>query len=209
MNNQTAIRESSDNAPDYLPYSAYSNLEQMQKAQEDVIHPLRSPHAETPKQQSMKPRKRHSRPLKLTGEVNLGTNKLKGERKHRQRARPSTSEKSVNEVEKSVNEIDQTVTDAGRHHHHHHNIPNEIPTIEVMETSTAEVTTEAAIDETTHAPSEKPTVAEMKARVDEKARRRERLREKLAMLTPEERQAFLEMKQQRAEAKKKGLNYTH
>lgn len=216
MNNQTAIRESSDNAPDYLPYSAYSNLEQMQKAQEDVIHPLRSPHAETPKQQSMKPRKRHSRPLKLTGEVNLGTNKLKGERKHRQRARPSTSEKSVNEVEKSVNEIDQTVTDAGRHHHHHHNIPNEIPTIEVMETSTVEVTTEAPIDETTHAPSEKthapsekPTVPEMKARLDEKARRRERLREKLAMLTPEERQAFLEMKQQRAEAKKKGLNYTH
>lgn len=199
MSNQTPIGETSDNAPDYLPYSAYSNLEQMQKAQEDVIHPLQSPHADNQKQQSMKPRKRHSRPLKLTGEVNLGTNKLKSERKHRQRARPA--------VEKSVNEIDETVTDAGRHHHH--NLPNEIPAIEVMETSAAQTTTEAPIEETTHAPTEKSSASEAKAKLDEKAHRRERLKQKLAALTPEEREAFLLMKQQRAEAKKKGLNYTH
>lgn len=207
LSNQTPKSETADNAPDYLPYSAYSNLEHMQKAQEDVIHPLRSPHAENTKQQSMKPRKRHSRPLKLTGEVNLGTNNLKSERRQRQRSRT---------VAKSVNTIDETVTDAGRHHHHN-NIPNEIPALEAiaetstdqMTTTTTTTTTEQSILETTQAPIEKSTISEAKAKLDEKAHRRERLRQKLAALTPEERQAFLLMKQQRADAKKKGLNYTH
>lgn len=171
----------------------------MQKAQEDVIHPLRSTHAESPRQQSMKPRKRHSRPLKLTGEVNLGTKNFKAERKHRQRARPAAT--------KSVNTIDETVTDAGRHHHHNSELPNEIPALEVIETSTAQAATEAPfVEETTQPKFEK---SETKAKLDEKAHRRERLKQKLAALTPEERQAFLLMKQQRAEAKKKGLNYTH
>lgn len=202
LNNQTPKDEASDNAPDYLPYSVYSNLEQMQKAQEDVIHPLRSPHAENPKKQSMKPRKRHSRPLKLTGEVNLGINNIKSEKKYRQRARP---------VEKSVNAIDETVTDAGRHHHHQ-NLPNDIPAIEleVVETLTEAATTGTPIIvETTLAPIEKSTLSETKTKLVEKAHRRELLKQKLAALTPEERQAFLLMKQQRAEAKKKGMAYTH
>ena len=51
------------------------------------------------------------------------------------------------------------------------------------------------------------STVEAKKKLDEKAMRRERLRQKLAALTPEEQQAFLLMKKQRADAKKKGLTF--
>lgn len=169
----------------------YKHLQQ--KAQED-IHPLGSPYAANPKQPSQKPKKRHSRPLKLTGEVNLGTNKFSNrDRKQKKERQP-------------VNiPAQETVTNAGRHHHH----PNDIPEVETTSTTT-EATTEALVFETTQAPIvERTTVSDAKRKLDEKAMRRERLKQKLAALTPEERQAFLLMKQQRAEAKKKGLNYAN
>lgn len=198
LNNQIPKEEATENAPDYLPYSVYGNLEQMQqKAQEDNIHPLRSPHAENPKQPSAKPKKRHSRPLKLTGEVNLGINKFKSDKKQRQKQQQKQADiPAVN--------IEETVTNAGRHHHHKH--PNDIPEVE---TTPAQAPTETLIFETTPEPIlivERTTSSvEAKRKLDEKAQRRERLRAKLAALTPEEQQAFLLMKKQRAEAKKKGL----
>lgn len=197
LNNQIPKEETSD-APDYLPYSVYSNLEQLkQKAQEDIIHPIQNSHSASPKQPSLKPRKRHSRPLKLTGEVNLGTNKFsnrerKQKQKQKERERP---------VEEPVNTIEETVTNAGRHHHH--NLPNEI------ETSSTYVPTESSVFETTQSSIEKTTKSEEKKKLDEKAHRRERLKQKLSALTPEERQAFLLMKHQRSEAKKKGLIVTN
>lgn len=169
-----------------------------QKAQED-IHPVGSSHDESPKQAPMKPRKRHSRPLHLTGEVNLGTG-MKRERKQRPRKRPV--------IEQPLNTIDEVVTNPGRHHHHHQQLPNEIP--EIPETTpTPATTTEEPIIETTQEAVEKTTISEAKLKLNEKAHRRERLKQKLALLTPEERQAFLLMKQQRADAKKKGINAGH
>lgn len=191
---------SPENAPDYLPYNVYSNLEQLQqKAQEDVIHPLRSPHAENPKKPSVKPRKRHSRPLKLTGEVNLGPNKFNNrEKKLRQKERKKPTEHPINTIE---------VTNAARHHHRH-NIQNEIKDVETTtltaETDSIPTTTESIIIETTQSTSTLRTTEE-KRKLDEKAHRRERLKAKLAQLTPEEREAFLLMKAQRAEAKKRGI----
>lgn len=193
LNNQIPKEEAIENAPDYLPYSVYSNLEQMkQKQQEDTIHPVR---AENPKQLSARPKKRHS--LKLTGEVNLGTNKFTSrDRKLRKKQQP----KQV--VDIPAAEIEETVTNAGRHHHHKH--PNDIPEVE---TTPAQALTETLIFETTPEPFVERTtmLADQKKKLDEKAQRRERLRAKLAALTPEEQQAFLLMKKQRAEAKKKGL----
>lgn len=189
LDNQIPLSETAENPPDYLPYSMYSNLEQLQqKAQEDTIHPNRSPQAANPKLPSLKPKKRHSRPLKLTGEVNLGTNKFNN-RERRPRPRKP---------------MEEVVTNAGRHHHH----PNDIQ--EEVEETTTQLTTEKLIETTTEA--SKPALsssssAEAKKKLDEKALRRERLKQKLAALTPQERQTFLLMKQQRADAKKKGINF--
>lgn len=199
LNNQIPKDEATENAPDYLPYSTYSNLEQMQqKAQEDTIHPVRSSHAANPKQPSARPKKRHSRPLKLTGEVNLGTNKFTNrDKKQRQKQQKKP-------VDIPVTEVEETVTNAGRHHHHKH--PNDIPEVEtttariVMETLIFETTPEPILERTTSAISD-----EAKKKLVEKAMRRDKLRQKLAALSPEEQQAFLLMKKQRAEAKKKGF----
>lgn len=189
LNNQIPKGETTDNAPDYLPYSVYSNLEQMQQKAQEEIHPLRSQQAVEPKLPSQKPKKRHSKPLNLTGEVNLGTNKFRN-RERKQRVR-----KPVEVITEEV------VTNAGRHHHH----PNDI--LEV-ETTPTQATTELEILGTTPTPiADKVSALEAKKKLDEKAQRRERLKQKLAALTPEERQAFLLMKQQRADAKKKGLGY--
>lgn len=196
LNNQIPQSETAENAPDYLPYSMYSKLEQLQqKAREDTIHPNRSPQAASPKLPSQKPKKRHSRPLKLTGEVNLGTNKFNSRDRKQRPQKP----------------VDEVVTNAGRHHHH----PNEIAEVEEEEeattttmaptTTTQQPTTEKLIVTTTTASAS----IEAKRKLDEKALRRERLKQKLAALTPQERQAFLLMKQQRAEAKKKGINYAN
>lgn len=169
-----------------------------QKAQEDTIHPLRSPHAANPKQPSARPKKRHSRPLKLTGEVNLGTNKFTNrDKKQRQKQQKKP-------VDIPAADVEETVTNAGRHHHHKH--PNDIPEVD---TTTAQILMETLIFETTPEPIVERTTSaisdEAKKKLDEKALRRERLRQKLAALSPEEQQAFLLMKKQRADAKKKGL----
>lgn len=197
LNNQIPKEEATENAPDYLPYRVYSNLEQMQqKQQEDTIHPVRISHAENPKQPSARPKKRHS--LKLTGEVNLGTNKFTSRDKKQRRKQ---QQKQV-DIPAAEIEVEETVTNAGRHHHHKH--PNDIPEVE---TTPAPAPTERLIFETTPEPIVERTtmLADAKRKLDEKAQRRERLRAKLAALTPEEQQAFLLMKKQRAEAKKKGL----
>lgn len=199
LNNQIATGENTENPPDYLPFSVYSNLEQLQqKAQEDTIHPVRSSLPEHQGQPSQRPRKRHSRPLNLTGEVNLGT-KMFTRREKKQRRKP-------------VNTPEETVTNAGRHHHHI--IPNEIETTQASVSTTTSTTTtteepeEMPVLVMTQTPVDKSSVLEEKKKLDEKALRRERLKQKLALLTPEERQAFLLMKQQRAEAKKRSLNLT-
>lgn len=181
---QVPLSERTD-APDYLPYSAYSNLEQMQqKTHEDVIHPL---HASDSRQATMKPRKRHSK-LKLTGEVNLGD-----QFKHVRKPRPSERRRKIEPPR--VNAIDEEIaTSVPRE-----NLPNEIEAEEVTEAATEapETSTVFVIG--------KKEASEAKKKLDEKAMRRERLKAKLAQLSPEEREAFLLMKQQRAEAKKKGL----
>jgi hypothetical protein len=69
-------------------------------------------------------------------------------------------------------------------------------------------TSEQPLEERTLRPST-TTSSDQKKKMDEKALRRQRLIQKLKALTPEERQAFLLMKQQRAEAKKKGLQFGH
>lgn len=204
LNNKFPKTELADNAPDYLPPSVYTNLEQLQqKAQEDVIHPVESPHATNPKLPSMRPKKRHSKPLKLTGEVNLGN-----QFKHERRQRPKDRRKPLEHRENSI--VEEPVTNPVRHHHH---IENEILEVEQAPetTTTAEPVTEAVtesdlIDDSAKvSEDDKILAAETKKKLDEKAMRRERLKEKLSKLSPEQRQAFLLMKQQRAEAKKKGL----
>ncbi|KAG5678502.1 hypothetical protein PVAND_008169 [Polypedilum vanderplanki] len=192
--------------PEYLPYNAYKNLENMnQKPQED-IHPLQS-HVQNEDKQSLKQRKRHS--LKLTGNVDLGTDMFKRKRQKL---------KKITQEEQSQSEI--------RHHNHHHHRqhPNaalpEIPEVELKpETQSTEVltttqvpttsTSATTVSSSTAAPAiiEESTFSELKKKLEEKALRRERLKAKLAQLTPEERQAFLLMKQQRAEARKKGLSF--
>lgn len=195
LNNRIPADENTENAPEYLPPSVYRNLEPMQqKPQEDTIHPVRSSHAINPQEPSAKPKKRHSRPLKLTGEVNLGNQFANRDKKHRK--------KQQKPVEIPAAEIEETVTNAGRHHHHKH--PNDIPEIETTSikapTLVFETTPEPIVERTT-------STVEAKKKLDEKAMRRERLRQKLAALSPEEQQAFLLMKKQRAEAKKKGLTF--
>jgi hypothetical protein len=217
LNNVIAKEEVMENTADYLPYSVYSNLEQMkQKAQEDTIHPLRSPHAANPKQPLARPKKRHSRPLKLTGEVNLGTNKFTNrDKKQRQKQQQKHHQKPVDipaaAVEETVTNTEEAVTNAGRHHHHKH--PNDIVEIEtttssglaLLETLIFETTPEPIYERTTSFVEQETTSLDMKKKLQDKAMRRDRLRQKLAALTPEEQQAFLLMKKQRAEAKKKGF----
>lgn len=168
-----------------------------QKPQEDTIHPVRSSHATASKEPSARPKKRHSRPLKLTGEVNLGTNQFSVREKKQRK-------KQKKPVEIPAADIEETATNAGRHHHHIH--PNDIPEVE-----TTTIPAPTLVFETTQEPEqfvERTTSnAEMKKKLNEKAQRRERLREKLAALSPEEQQAFLLMKKQRAEAKKKGIAF--
>jgi hypothetical protein len=201
LNNQIPADEVSENAPDYLPPSVYRNLEPMQqKPHEDTIHPVRSSHATNSKEPAARPKKRHSRPLKLTGEVNLGTDRfIVRDKKQRKKQKP---------VEIPAADIEEAVTNAGRHHHHKH--PNDIPEIESTSlpapTLVFETTPEPEqfVERTT---SSVVSSVEAKKKLDEKALRRERLKAKLAALSPEEQQAFLLMKKQRAEAKRKGLTF--
>ena len=77
----------------------------------------------------------------------------------------------------------------------------------VERTTASSSTTTTTLSSSTVGPAiiERTTMSELRKKLEEKAQRRERLKEKLAKLTPEERQAFLLMKQQRADARKKGF----
>lgn len=182
-------------APDYLPYNAYKNLETMdQKPQEDIHSQLSALQPE--QQTSMKQRKRHSKPIKISGDVDLGMNFNQRNQRRRQKNRKTTTE------------LPQHNNNLHQHNHHHH--PNNAlpePEPEKIDEETTPpnyIVGETLTSTTTEAPMEK---SELKKKLEEKALRRERLKEKLAKLTPEERQAFLLMKQQRADARQKGLSY--
>lgn len=202
LNNQTPKNEAIENPPpDYLPYNMYKNLQPMQK-KPDQIHPVENAHGESSQGAVVKPKKRHSK-LKLTGEVDLGKDrfKMRNERRKKKKKQPVEVPEKVNEVfeETTVNERVETmdsenivfITSTHR------------PTLRLeFETS------EKPLEERTLKPPTTST-SEHKKKLDEKAQRRQRLIQKLKALTPEERQAFLLMKQQRAEAKKKGLEFGH
>lgn len=74
-------------------------------------------------------------------------------------------------------------------------------------TASTSTTSSTTVSSSTVGPAiiERTTMSELRKKLEEKAQRRERLKEKLAKLSPEERQAFLLMKQQRADARKKGF----
>lgn len=199
--------------PDYLPYNVYSNLNTLKQKPQEDIHP----HQLTPSELSpqLKQRKRHSRPLKLSGDVDLGTSML---RKNRQKVKKVTND-DVTVTKNNLN--DENVEHHHKHHHHHHHpnnalpesepevefkaeiIPQEIANNELEQPTTVEQiiemdessTTEAATTTTTQSTStaapaiiERTTLSELKKKLEEKAQRRERLKAKLALLTPEERQ---------------------
>jgi hypothetical protein len=204
LNNQKPKTESIENPPpDYLPYNMYKNLQPMQQ-KPDQIHPVESSHSESSGTPVMKPKKRHSK-LKLTGEVDLGKDrfKMRNERRKKKKKQPVEIPEKANEVfeETSLKEqfdvsTDQVVFITSTHR----------PTLRLeFETS------EKPLEERTLEPSVAATMttSEYKKKLEEKAQRRQRLIQKLKALTPEERQAFLLMKQQRAEAKKKGLEFGH
>jgi hypothetical protein len=197
----------STSAPDYLPYNEYKNLETMQEKPQEDIHSQIS--ALQPKQQQTQ-RKRHSKPIKISGDVDLGMtfsqkNQRKRQRKHKTTENPQQHHTSSN--------------NNNNHHHHPNNALPEPDVVEkIVEQEEEETTAPRVVEETslvfsstsTDAPApqfEQSTMSEMKKKLEEKALRRERLKAKLAQLTPEERQAFLLMKQQRADARKKGLNF--
>lgn len=235
----------STTAPDYLPYNVYSKLEKFEQKPQEDIHPVNSAtNTAQTNQDLLKPRKRHSRPLKLSGDVDLGFKKkrTKGKKADKKNVSPvddvvpqqSVIDENNNSKHKDDNNNDNGRHHQHKHHNHHHHHPNNAlpesseakdetkeevkPIIElkkpVLEFLTSppepvEYTTKSTITTTssTSRPAiiERTTLSELRKKMEEKALRRERLKEKLAKLTPEERQAFLLMKQQRAEAKKKGF----
>lgn len=182
-------------APEYIPYNVYKNLEKIeQKPQEDIHSQLSALQPELPT--SLKQRKRHSKPIKINGEVDLGMSFKRHNQKKRQKTKKTTENPNL------------------VHHHPNNALPEpEIPKIEfetappVLVIDEYTTTTTASTSTDASAPIETTTMSELKRKLEEKAFRRERLRAKLAQLTPEERQAFLLMKQQRADARKKGLSY--
>lgn len=194
--------------PDYLPYNFYKNLQPMhQKPVEDArIHPVSDSESIALKDPK---KKRHSK-LQLTGEVDLmGRDKFRA-RNERRKKKKKVIETSTrdNDVVFSADtttrdydfEMNEVVTGAARHR-------------VVFMTSTQRPTlrlefetSEQPIEERTTRTITSTQAPEHKKKLDERAARRQRLIEKLKQLTPEERQAFLLMKQQRAEAKKKGMS---
>lgn len=128
----------------------------------------------------------------------MGTDQFKHrEKKQRKKKKP---------VEVHTNEVDSVtvVTNPGRHHHH----PSTASEAIEETTTPMETTTEEVLIETTQTTTDRE-ISEVKRKLREKSDRRERLKQKLMQLSPEERQAFLLMKQQRADARKKGLTYGH
>ena len=195
--------------PDYLPFIEYNNLEQMkQKNQEHTsvnsdIHPVNS-HASDLRKPIQKPRKRHSG-LKLTGEVNLGTDRFIRDKK-----RHKNSQRKAQRVEgPRTNGIQETFTNPSRHHHK----------LQVQETTTVAAATtiipmptttqiaKTLEPETTESISISTSTTNTSQRND-KAIRLAKLKQRLSKLTAEERLEYINMKRQRTEAKKK-LNSTN
>lgn len=168
-----------------------------QKPQEDVHSQLSA--LQPDQQVSLKQRKRHSKPIKINGNVDLGMN-FNHKRNQKKRQKP-----------KKVTEYTQF------NHHPNNALPESenakieietAPPVLVIDEESTTVSTTTTTTTDASAPIETSTISELKKKLEEKALRRERLKAKLSQLTPEERQAFLLMKQQRAEARKKGLNYS-
>lgn len=210
---RTTTTSSTTAPPEYLPYNAYKNLETMdrkpqQHQQEDVNSQISALQPEL-QQPLLKQRKRHSKPIKISGNVDLGMN-FNQRNQRKKKNRKTTTEYPSQQQQHQHN----------HHHHEIHHPNNALPEPDVSEKIEEETTVTLApgfIEEeislvtttttTTDAPIEKSTMSELKKKLEEKAMRRERLKAKLAQLTPEERQAFLLMKQQRADARKKGLTF--
>ncbi|CAO1308531.1 unnamed protein product [Diamesa hyperborea] len=194
--------------PDYLPFIEYNNMEQMkQKSQEisnvhsDLIHPVLNSPASDPRKPLQKPRKRHSG-LKLTGEVNLGTDRFMREKKRHK----NSQRKAQRAQGPKPNGIEETFTNPSRHHHK----------MQVQETTTtqAAITTTSTVTAATTtqiATTKEPESTEFISTTNtllqnirnDKAIRLEKLKQRLAKLTAEERLEYVAMKRQRAEAKKK------
>lgn len=194
--------------PDYLPFIEYNNMEQMkQKSQEissvhsDLIHPVLNSPASDPRKPLQKPRKRHSG-LKLTGEVNLGTDRFMREKKRHK----NSQRKAQRAQGPKPNGIEETFTNPSRHHHK----------MQVQDTTTTQAavtttTTVTAAPTTQIATTQEPESTEFISTTNtllqnirnDKAIRLEKLKQRLAKLTAEERLEYVAMKRQRAEAKKK------
>lgn len=191
-NEKIDVTTTTTSVPDYLPYNAYKNLETMdQKPQEDIHSQLSALQPE--QQTSLKQKKRHSKPIKISGDVDLGMNFNQRNQRRRQKNRKTTT---------------QLPQDNSNHHHHHPNNALPEPELEKIDEETTEaskIVGELLTSTTTDAPPMEKS--ELKKKLEEKALRRDRLKAKLALLTPEERQAFLLMKQQRADARQKGVSY--
>lgn len=194
--------------PDYLPFIEYNNMEQMkQKSQEhssihsDLIHPVLNSPASDPRKVAQKPRKRHSG-LKLTGEVNLGTDRFMREKK-----RHKNSQRKAQRVQgPKPNGIEETFTNPSRHHH---KIQVQETTTQVATTTTTVAATAAPTTQiaTTQDPDTTDSISTtnplLQSIRNDKVIRLQKLKQRLAKLTAEERLEYVAMKRQRAEAKKK------
>ncbi|CAO1368213.1 unnamed protein product [Diamesa serratosioi] len=205
VNQQTTPKAVSEiqgiSPPDYLPFIEYNNMEHMkQKNIEHIIvnsdiHPVNS-HAPEIRKPVQKPRKRHSG-LKLTGEVNLGTDRfMRDKKRHR-----NSQRKAQRAEGPKPNGIPETFTNPSRHHHK----------IQVQETTTTiprTTTTEIATTTVTQEPETTETISTSTVNIllenirNDKAIRLAKLKQRLAKLTPDERLEYVAMKRQRAEAKK-------
>lgn len=200
--------------PEYLPYNIYKNLQPMQKPSEDIhIHPVSEGELSKPRDPMLRPKKRHSK-LKLTGDVDLGGEQFRkrNEQRKKKKKRPiETSTKTNNDIFS----VDTTRRHLERDEFELNELATEPNVIFVTSTHRPTLrlefeTSENPLEERTTKATPKTTESsDSKKKMQEKAQRRQRLIEKLKQLTPEERQAFLLMKQQRAEAKKKGLTFAH
>ena len=137
------------------------------------LHPVHNSHAVFHQQVNMKPKKRHS-VLKLTGEVNLGIDK-------RERKRGNKQQSHLQKPDKPVEKIIGTTT------------RRSTTTSTVSSTTIPTTTTEYLSPTTTQKSS---TTISNSARI-------ERLKQRLAKLSPEDKNSFLQMKRERVETKKK------
>lgn len=141
------------------------------------LHPVHNSHA-IAHEQNVKPKKRHSE-LKLTGEVNLGIDKRERKRGRKQ--------------QKGVKTTVTTTSTAS---------PGRTPTT-TAEQSTSTIaptttTTEQSLETTTTT-----TTTQGSSTTNSKSARIERLKERLAKLSPEDKKEYLQMKRERLETKKK------